>query len=137
MKQPRTGSYASKEGASFSLAVNVKLETKFLIIMSMKSYEPNFLNTEVERSTFKSKERAIITRHRCCRRLLTRSLDITRRILLDAKLTSGSYFKIYGIAFCSYGFLTGVYLPCGAEISFFNNERNETPLHISSIISLQ
>ena len=48
VKQPRAGWYAKEANATFSLTIDVSMETKYVTIMSMKSYGDNFKDTKVE-----------------------------------------------------------------------------------------
>ena len=48
IKQPRAGFYAKEPNAHFSLKIDVSIETKYITIMSMKSYGDNFKDTKLE-----------------------------------------------------------------------------------------
>jgi len=122
-KQPKIGWYASKHGASFSLRIEVKSDTNFLTIMSMKSYGPNFVDTilnisvqivrkgDNQQALASSSASYEITGYHETRT----SIHVPHKfelpgggaragdsILLDGKLTSGAYFKINGLALCSF-----------------------------------
>ena len=116
----KTGYYAEKEKASFALRLdNVTLDTRFLTILSMKSYGPNFENTELELTasifhtngmlnpSFQSYK---IHGHHSVKtsinvphilELPSGGARIGDSIEVNATLMRGAYFKIAGIAFCA------------------------------------
>jgi len=119
VKQPRIGWYASKEGAKFSLEIVVSSDTKFLTIMSMKSYGPKFVDTMLEinvQINRKDTGQHATSSHQITGYHETKtSIHVPHKvelpgggaqvgdvILLDAILKRGAYFKINGIAFCAY-----------------------------------
>ena len=126
VKQPRAGFYAKETNAHFSLKIDVSMETKYMTIMSMKSYGDNFkdANLEVdvtiqrnkastlsaEEATKKSSKYEVTGYHET-----KTSIHIPHKfelpdggakkgdiIVVNFRLVSGSYFKIAGLAFCRY-----------------------------------
>lgn len=47
-RQPRAGFYAKEENAHFSLKIDSSMQTKYMTILSMKSYGDNFKDTALE-----------------------------------------------------------------------------------------
>lgn len=116
IRQPRAGWYAKSENALFSLEIDAKMDTNFMTFMSMKSYGPNFMNTtlhlEVTISKTSGKEsKAVYTidgYHESKTSIhVPHKFELPEggarkgdKILVNANLVSGAYFKINGIAFC-------------------------------------
>ena len=119
VRQPRTGWYARKENAKFSLKLVPTLETKYITVMSMKSYGENFVNTKLRltlrvvqsnETNSEESEHTIYGHHDT-----KTSIHIPHKfelpggganegdtIVVEAELVSGEYFKINGIALCTY-----------------------------------
>ncbi len=128
VKQPRAGFYAKETNAHFSLKIDVSMDTKYMTIMSMKSYGDNFkdtnlevdvtiqrngasaLSAEAEEATKKSSKYEVTGYHET-----KTSIHIPHKyelpdggatkgdiIVVNFRLVSGSYFKIAGLAFCRY-----------------------------------
>mmetsp|Transcript_8044 Transcript_8044/g.16405 ORF Transcript_8044/g.16405 Transcript_8044/m.16405 type:complete len:584 (+) Transcript_8044:52-1803(+) len=120
IKQPRTGWYATKPHASFSLRIVASLETKYMTIMAMKSYGDRFLNTLLEinvriQHIDKNRGESIasyeITGYHKFRtsihspqkfELPGGGAKVNDTIIVNATLSRGAYFKINGFAFCQY-----------------------------------
>ncbi len=121
-RQPRAGFYAKETNAHFSLKIDVSMETKYMTIMSMKSYGDNFKNTNLEvdvtiqekgastsaETTKKSSKYEVTGYHET-----KTSIHVPHKfelpdggakkgdiIVVNFRLVSGSYFKIAGLAFC-------------------------------------
>ena len=119
IRQPRAGYYAEEKDASFALEIPIDMDTKFMTIMCMKSYGPNFVNTTLqvrvsvfnrdrgENSTaihtiegYHSTRTSIHVPHKF--ELPGGGAQKGDKIMLSAHLVSGAYFKINGLAFCAY-----------------------------------
>jgi hypothetical protein len=122
VKQPRSGWYAKKENATFSLEIkNISVETNYFTVLSMKSYGPNFVgaklhltlrviheqssieNDETEKSYVIDGYHSTITSvhvpHKV--QLPGSGANVGDTIILEAKLVGASSFKIAGLAFCT------------------------------------
>jgi len=120
VRQPRTGWYAQKAKAEFSLKIVASLETKYITLMTMKSYGPNFKDTnlrvvlrvasEAGGGEPKVSEHSISGFHE-----MPTSIHIPHKfelpgggankgdtILVGVTLVSGAYFKVNGIALCTF-----------------------------------
>jgi len=128
IKQPRAGFYAKEPNAHFSLKIDTSMETKYITIMSMKSYGDNFKDTNLEvdvRIERKGDVAAAVTaeaevakssKYEVTGYHETRTsihvphkfelpdggAEIGDSIVVNFRLVSGSYFKIAGLAFCRY-----------------------------------
>jgi hypothetical protein len=127
IKQPRAGFYAKEANAHFSLKIDVvSTETKYVTIMSMKSYGDNFKDTKlqvdvrIERKeeapgTASAAEEDVAKYEVSGYHETTTSIHVPHKfelpnggakkgdsIIVDFRLVSGSYFKIAGLAFCRY-----------------------------------
>lgn len=109
---PRLGYYASKENAYFYLKIPVTAPTIYFTVLSTVSYGPNFIDTNlrIEIKFELDNEPAVynidgyhdihtspIVPHKF---KLPRVANQGEVIYFNATLTSGSYFKIAGLAFC-------------------------------------
>jgi hypothetical protein len=123
---PRAGFCAKEPNAHFSLKIDASMETKYMAIMSMKSYGDNFKDTilevdvQIERKGdaaeaevgvgVKSSKYEVTGFHET-----KTSINIPHKfelpdggaekgdsIVVNFRLVSGSYFKIAGLAFCRY-----------------------------------
>mmetsp|Transcript_19999 Transcript_19999/g.42083 ORF Transcript_19999/g.42083 Transcript_19999/m.42083 type:complete len:247 (-) Transcript_19999:476-1216(-) len=118
IRQPRAGWYAKVEDASFSLKVEATMDTKFVTILSMKSYGDNFKGTKlaIEFRTLRASGENDRAMHEITGYHTTKtSIHVPHKfelpnggvkkgesVLVDVRLVSGSYFKIAGLAFCRY-----------------------------------
>lgn len=120
VKQPRTGWYAQKANAEFSLKVTASFETKYFTLMNMVSYGDNFkdsvLKVILHVNSGSSEEEQNVSEHSISGYHTTlTSIHIPTKIelpgggakegdtiLVEVKLLSGSYFKINGMALCTY-----------------------------------
>ena len=120
VRQPRTGWYAEKANATFSIKIVATMETKYMTIMSMKSYGPNFVGTKLEVKVYISRltrigmssealyeitgyhetMTSIHVPYKC--ELPGGSAFDRDTILVDVRSSNGTYFKINGLAFCAY-----------------------------------
>jgi hypothetical protein len=109
---PRLGYYASEENANFYLEIPSLSPTKFFTVLSTVSYGPNFIDTNLhieiligddnEPATYNisgyhSIQTSPLVPHKFT---LPRVAQKGEVIYFNATLTSGSYFKIAGLAFC-------------------------------------
>lgn len=121
-RRPRTGFYAKKENAHFSLKIDSSMLTKYMAIMSMKSYGDNFKDTILEvdvRIERKGGSESIETQTAKYEvngyHDTNTSIHIPHKfelpdggakkgdsIVANFRLVNGSYFKIAGLAFCRY-----------------------------------
>jgi hypothetical protein len=131
-EHPRTGWYAEKANATFSLQLhNVSVETNFMTLLTMKSYGPTFFGTKLDvvarvahvgdhnnsnpNDTAKSHDEQetsyeISGYHKTRTsvhlphkfRLPGGGAKVGDTIFVEAKLAAGSNFKIAGMAFCTY-----------------------------------
>ena len=119
---PRTGWYAQEENASFYLEIPVVSPTLYFTVLSMKSFGPNFIGTNlhidvnIERAgsnTDQSKDSHASYDISGYHEIKTSVHEPHKFklagdggaspgdvILFVATLTSGKYFKIAGLAFC-------------------------------------
>jgi hypothetical protein len=120
IQQPRTGWYADQENATFSLKIPVSnVETSYFTVVIMQSYGPNFrgtnlvLNVRVQHASGGEDDQAsyeVSGYHE-----IRTSVHVPHKfpmpgdgakvndtIIFDATLTTGSYFKIAGLAFCKF-----------------------------------
>eukprot|EP00984_Skeletonema_dohrnii_P007992 scaffold2944_cov155-Skeletonema_dohrnii-CCMP3373.AAC.9 len=126
IKQPRAGFYAKEPNAHFSLKIDASMETKYMTIMSMKSYGDNFKDTNLEvdvrierkgdvaaaatAEVAKSSKYEVTGYHETRTsihvphkfELPDGGAEIGDSIVVNFRLVSGSYFKIAGLAFCRY-----------------------------------
>lgn len=130
IKQPRAGFYAKQANAHFSLKIDASMETKYVTIMSMKSYGDNFKDTKLDIDVHivrkeEEKEGTVseaaeaeldVARYEVSGYHEARtSIHVPHKfelpnggakkgdsIIADFRLVSGSYFKIAGLAFCRY-----------------------------------
>jgi len=131
IRQPRTGWYGNGENASFSMKLeNVTVDTNFVILLTMKSYGPKFLNSTLAVLPSVVKAPALMTSNFLNNRTVDFKSDaailidgyhetktsvhfphkvmipggakVGDSIILDAKIVGGSHFKIAGLAFCSF-----------------------------------
>ena len=114
VKQPRAGWYAKEAGAHFSVKIDAAFDTKFVTVMIMKSYGPNFLDTRLEidfRMPFGVNVTHDITGYHETKtsihvpqkfELPNGGITKGESLLVEFRLVSGSYFKIAGLAFCRF-----------------------------------
>lgn len=127
MKKPNTGWYAKKANAKFSLKITSTLKTRYMTLVTMKSYGPTFLDamlrvsvriqrnkqqqrTESSTTAAATKDYEISGYHEAKTsvhvphkfQLPGEGADNGDVILLDVELVRGSNFKVSGIAFCGY-----------------------------------
>ena len=123
IKQPRAGWYAKEANATFSLTIDVSMETKYVTIMSMKSYGDNFKDTKAEvtvqilqNGESKTVDKAAVAKYEIAGYHETKtSIHVPHKFKLpndgakkgdklqvNLRLVSGSYFKIAGLAFCRF-----------------------------------
>jgi len=131
IQQPRTGWYGNGENASFSMKLeNVTVNTNFVIILTMKSYGPKFLNSKLAVLPSVVKAPAVMASdflnnrtvdfengatflidgyhetktsvHFPHKVMIPGGAKVGDSIILDAKIVGGSHFKIAGLAFCSF-----------------------------------
>lgn len=115
VKQPRTGWYAKKEHAKFSLKLVATLETNFMTIMSMKSWKTSKetelrVSVQITGLNQGKKDYSISGYHEMQTSIhVPHKLELPEggakegdTILVDAELFGGDYFKINGLAFCTY-----------------------------------
>lgn len=118
VRQPRTGWYAQSANAEFSLKVVASLETKYLTLMAMRSYGDNFKDTILKihvNIESNEKEQKVLEHSISGFHTTKTSIHIPHKmelpgggakkgdtILVEVKLVSGAYFKINGIALCTY-----------------------------------
>lgn len=128
IKQPRAGFYAKELNAHFSLKIDVLIETKYMTIMSMKSYGDNFKDTNLEvdvrierKGGHASAEEEEAAESSTAKYLVSgyhetrTSIHVPHKfelpgggaekgdtLVANFRLVSGSYFKIAGLAFCRY-----------------------------------
>ena len=121
IKQPRIGFYAKETNAHFSLEIDVSMETKYMTIISMKSYGDNFKGTNLEvgvtiqcKGGSTSAEATKSSKYEVTGYHETKtSIHVPHKfalpgggakkgdiIVVNFHLVSGSYFKIAGLAFC-------------------------------------
>jgi hypothetical protein len=131
IQQPRTGWYAQKENATFSLKIhNVSVETNFLTFLTMKSYGPtwfgiklvvvvrvahvgndnnrnpnNITNSHGEEASYEISgyhETKTSVHFPHKLQLPGGGAKVGDTIIVEAQLASGSNFKIAGMAFCTF-----------------------------------
>lgn len=121
-KQPRAGFYAQQKNAHFSLKIDSSMQTKYMTILSMKSYGDNFIDTNLEvdvrierKGGSESTETQAVKYEVSGYHDTRTSIHIPHKfelpdggakkddsIVANFRLVSGSYFKIAGLAFCMY-----------------------------------
>ena len=119
IKKPRTGWYAQKEYASFTITVpDIETETNFLTILSMQSYGPTFVDSllQVDVTVLHADRNGKHTRdrfeiegyhvfkssvHYPFKFQLEEGANPGDTIILEARLIGGSMFKIAGIMLCA------------------------------------
>lgn len=130
IQQPRTGWYGKGENATFSMKVeNITVDTNFLVLLTMKSYGPEFVNTRLavlptvvkahviadsfldyRTVDFENNATFFIDGYHNTRTsvhfpykvMIPGGAKVGDSIILDAKIVGGSHFKIAGLAFCSF-----------------------------------
>ena len=109
---PRLGYYASEENANFYLEIPVTALTIYFTVLSTVSYGPNFIDTNLRIevkvgrknepevfnvSGYHEMQTSPLVPHKFRLPQMAYRGDV---IYFNATLTSGSYFKIAGLAFC-------------------------------------
>ena len=107
---PRLGYYASEPNANFYLEIPVTAPTVYFTVLSTVSYGPNFVDTNLQIEVDIGNDNAIynidgyhkiktspLVPHKFNLPRVANKGDLIR---FNATLTSGSYFKIAGLAFC-------------------------------------
>ena len=109
---PRLGYYASEEKANFYLEIPVTALTIYFTVLSTVSYGPNFIDTNLRIevkvgrknepevfnvSGYHEMQTSPLVPHKFRLPQMAYRGDV---IYFNATLTSGSYFKIAGLAFC-------------------------------------
>ncbi|KAL7510385.1 hypothetical protein ACHAXN_007315 [Cyclotella atomus] len=107
---PRLGYYASEKYANFYLEIPVTAPTVYFTVLSTVSYGPNFVDTNLRIEIDIGNDNAIynisgyhevqsspLVPHKFKLPRVAKQGDV---IHFNATLTSGSYFKITGLAFC-------------------------------------
>jgi hypothetical protein len=132
IQQPRTGWYAEKANATFSMQLhNVSVETNFLTFLTMKSYGPTFVGTKLAvvarvahvgdhnnsnpNNTAKNHDEQETSYEISGYHETKTSVHFPHKlqlpgggakvgdtIFVEVKLIGGSTFKIAGMAFCTY-----------------------------------
>jgi hypothetical protein len=132
IQHPRTGWYAQKANATFSMQLhNISVETNFLTFLTMKSYGPTFVGTKLAvvarvahdgdlnninpNDSAKSHDEQETSYEISGYHETKTSVHFPHQlqlpgggakvgdtIFVEAKLVGGSHFKIAGMAFCTY-----------------------------------
>ena len=131
IRHPRAAFYAKVPNAHFSLKVDASMETKYMTIVSMKSYGPNFIDSKLKVDVvIERKQNVGGDASASAARPLSEdtaeyeidgyhetktSIHVPHKfelpnsgakrgdsIIVNVRLVSGSYFKIAGIAFCRF-----------------------------------
>lgn len=114
VKQPRAGWYAKEADAHFVVKIDATHDIKFVTVMIMKSYGPNFVNTRLE-VDFQMQSGVNVTHNITGYHETKTSIHVPQKfelpnagitrgesLLVEFRLVSGSYFKIAGLAFCRF-----------------------------------